>query len=58
MAKYIIINNSAREKRGMKSWGVFEIQSPSFRRCVSEHWTEKEAIEAKLALEAKSEGQP
>ncbi len=51
MKKYTIRHDPVREKKGLKSWAVFEEVSPDFSRGVSQHATMQEALAAKVKLE-------
>lgn len=53
--QYEIRFSPEREKRGLKAWGVFEIEDAEFSRCVSDHTTMQEALKAKADLEGKVE---
>ena len=55
MKKYTIRHDPAREKKGLKSWAVFEEVAPDFSRGVSQHATMQEALAAKVKLEERSE---
>lgn len=52
MKTYTIRHDPAREKKGLKSWGVFEQVSADFQRGISQHNTMQEALQAKAALDA------
>lgn len=51
MKTYSIRHDPVREKRGLKSWGVFEQVSEDFVRGISQHNTMQEALAAKARLE-------
>jgi hypothetical protein len=52
MKTYQIRHDPVREKKGLKSWAVFEEVAPDFNRGVSQHNTLEEALKAKATLEA------
>jgi hypothetical protein len=49
--KYEVRHNKARERRGLKSYAVFEIMDEGFSRGVSDHWTREDAEAAKHQYE-------
>lgn len=49
---YIVRHDPVRERRGLKSWAVFEVIDPEFSQGISDHHTLHEALAAKAALEA------
>lgn len=51
MKTYVIRHDPVREKKGMKSWGVFEQVSADFQKGISDHWSMQEALDAKSKLE-------
>jgi hypothetical protein len=51
MKTYTIRHDPVRERKGLKSWGVFERVSDGFERGLSQHSTFGEALAAKAALE-------
>jgi hypothetical protein len=51
ITNYTIRHDPVREKKGLKSWGVFEQVSDDFARGVSQHSTMQEALTAKSQLE-------
>jgi hypothetical protein len=53
MSKYVIRHDPIREKKGLKSWGVFEEVSGDFSKGLSQHFTLQEALKAKALLEDK-----
>ncbi len=52
MKTYQIRHDPVRERRGLKSWAVFEDVSEDFNKGVSQHYTMQEALQAKASLEA------
>lgn len=56
MTQYEIHHSPAREKRGLKPWGVFEVVAPDFKRGLSMHDTRQEA-EAEMSKLQKKEGE-
>jgi hypothetical protein len=49
--QFSIRHDPVREKKGLKSWGVFENVSPDFAQGISQHSTLQEALSAKADLE-------
>lgn len=52
MKTYQIRHDPVRQRKGLKSWAVFEEVAPDFNRGISQHETMEEALKAKAALEA------
>lgn len=50
--KYEIRHDPVRERKGLRSWAVFEVVDESFSRGISAHYTMQEALKAKAQLEA------
>ena len=51
MKTYSIRQDPVRQRKGLKSWGVFEQVSPDFWQGVAQFYTMQEALAAKKALE-------
>lgn len=57
MKTYTIRQDPVRDRKGLKSWGVFEEVSADFQKGVSQHFTMQEALTAKAALEKQEKAQ-
>jgi hypothetical protein len=55
LAKFVIRHDLVRERKGLKSWGVFEDVGDDFSKGISQHATFQEAIAAKAVLEEDAE---
>jgi hypothetical protein len=55
MKKYVIRHDPVREKKGLRSWGVFEEVEPDFQKGISQHATMQEALAAKMKLETEQD---
>lgn len=52
--QYEIRHDKVRERRGLKSWGLFEFVEPGFSRGIAAYHTEAEALAAKAEKETQS----